>query len=77
LTRGKSLLAVGVLGVRGDFRAGDSVALHDLDGNELGRGLARLSAGDAAAAAGRKREGDEDEVLLVHRDDLVVFRSGA
>jgi glutamate 5-kinase len=38
LTRGKSLLAVGVLGVRGDFRAGDSVALHDLDGNELGRG---------------------------------------
>jgi glutamate 5-kinase len=74
LSRGKSLLAVGVLGVRGDFRVGDSVSLLDPEGNELGRGLARLSAADAAAAAGRKREADDDEVLLVHRDDLVVFR---
>jgi glutamate 5-kinase len=74
VSRGKSLLAVGVVGVRGEFRAGESVSLLDLDGNELGRGLSRLSAGDAAAAAGRKREGDEDEVVMVHRDDLVIFR---
>jgi glutamate 5-kinase len=74
VSRGKSLLAVGVVGVRGEFRAGESVSLLDLDGNELGRGLSRLSAGDAAAAAGRKREGDEDEVVMIHRDDLVIFR---
>jgi glutamate 5-kinase len=69
---GKSILSVGVLGVRGDFRAGDAVRLLDPDGKELGRGLARCAVADASLAAGRAREGDEDAVL-VHRDDLVVF----
>jgi len=75
--RGKSLLAVGILGVRGDFRAGDAVSLVDIEGNELGRGLARLSASDAAAAAGRRRDEGEEEVVAVHRDDMVVFSSNA
>ncbi len=73
--RGKSLLAVGVLGVRGDFRVGDSVAIVDPDGHELGRGLARLSASEATAAAGKKREEGEDEVIVVHRDDLVLVET--
>ena len=71
--RGKSLLAVGVLGVRGDFRAGDSVAIVDPDGREVGRGLSRLSAAEAAAAAGKKREADAEEIVAVHRDDLVLL----
>jgi glutamate 5-kinase len=66
--RGRSVLPVGVLGVRGDFRAGDSVRLLDPDGLELGRGLARAAAVDAVALAG-KAGGD----VLVHRDDMVIW----
>ncbi len=71
---GKSILAVGVLGVRGTFLAGDAVAIVDPDGTEIARGLSRVSAGDAARLAGRKREDDEEpDDVLVHRDDLVVL----
>jgi glutamate 5-kinase len=69
---GKSVLAVGVLGVRGHFGAGDAVRLLDAQGAELGRGLARLPVDEAARIAGRKADGDADGVL-VHRDELVLF----
>jgi len=67
--RDRSVLAVGVLGVRGSFNPGDSVSLFDLDGHELARGLVRASAVDAARAAGARIDGASLE--LVHRDDLV------
>ena len=66
----KSVLCVGVLGVRGDFHAGDAVRLLAPGGEEIGRGLARLEAMDAARAAGRK---DERDGVLVHKDDLVIL----
>lgn len=66
----KSLLAIGVRGVRGDFRAGDSVRILGPDGVEIGRGLAKCAATDAVVLAGRK---DEELAVLVHRDDLVVW----
>ncbi|MBX3185688.1 MAG: glutamate 5-kinase [Labilithrix sp.] len=71
-TKGKSVLAVGVAGVRGDFRAGDSVRVLGPDGVELGRGLARCSSAFAVVTAGKKDESDEHTVL-VHRDELVVW----
>ena len=68
----KSVLAVGVLGVRGDFHPGDSVSVLDPSGAEVARGLVRLGAADAARTAHRKGEpGGEEE--LIHRDDLVVL----
>jgi len=70
-TKGKSVLAVGVAGVRGDFRAGDSVRLRAPDGEELGRGLARCSSAEAVVVAGKKD--DDDPAVLVHRDELVVW----
>ncbi len=74
--KGKSVLAIGVRGVRGDFRAGDAVRLVDSDGAEIGRGLARCSAADAALVAGRGKDdlagALADLAVLVHRDDLVV-----
>jgi glutamate 5-kinase len=73
--RSKSLLAVGVTGVRGDFRAGDSVSLVDAAGRELGRGLARYPASEACRYAGRRQNDAGEEVVLVHRDDLVVFEA--
>jgi glutamate 5-kinase len=68
-TKGKSVLAVGVLGVRGDFNVGDAVRLVDPDGVELGRGLSRCSAVEACRLAGKKSE--RQSAVLVHRDDLV------
>jgi glutamate 5-kinase len=52
-SQGKSVLPVGVIGVRGDFRAGDAVRILDADGAELGRGLVRCAVGDAARVAGK------------------------
>jgi glutamate 5-kinase len=78
VTRGKSVLPVGVLGVRGQFGPGDAVTLVGPDGREIGRGLARLGAPDAAAVAGKKGDElaawrtDEGDVVVVHRDDLVL-----
>jgi glutamate 5-kinase len=78
LEHGKSVLPVGVLGVRGDFNAGEAVTLLGENGREIGRGLARLGAAEAAAVAGKRgpdlaamRGGDPD-LVVVHRDDLVL-----
>jgi glutamate 5-kinase len=75
--KGKSVLSIGVLGVRGDFRAGDAVRLVDADGAEIGRGLARCGAADAAFVAGKSKEdlagALEELAVLVHRDELVVL----
>ena len=71
--RGKSLLAVGVLGVRGHFGPLDAVTIVDSDGQEIGRGLARHGTPELARIAGRRT--DEDG-LAVHRDDLVVWTRG-
>lgn len=70
--KNRSVLAVGVVGVRGAFQPGDSVSLLDLEGRELGRGLVRFSAVDAARLCGRKVEGEPSEEM-VHRDDLVLL----
>jgi glutamate 5-kinase len=78
--KGKSVLSVGVLGVRGDFRAGDAVRVIDVDGNEIARGLARCGAADAAMVAGKAREDLAAELaelsVLVHADELVVGGHG-
>jgi glutamate 5-kinase len=72
--KGKSVLAVGVLGVRGDFRGGDAVRVLDPEGHEIGRGLARYAAVDAITVAGKAgADIDEERAVLVHRDELVIF----
>ncbi len=74
-----SLLPVGVVGVRGHFNSGDAVSIVDLDGKEVGRGLARLGALDVARAARQKSHDLEllfgsvaRDLVVVHRDDLVL-----
>jgi len=74
--KGKSVLSVGVLGIRGGFRAGDAVRIVDAEGTEIARGLARCGAAEAAIACGKTRddlpEALMDLAVLVHADDLVV-----
>jgi glutamate 5-kinase len=74
--KGKSILSVGVLGVRGDFGPGDALRIVDVEGREIARGLARCGASQAAAVAGRAREDLPEELescaVLVHADELVV-----
>jgi glutamate 5-kinase len=78
--RGKSVLSVGVLGVRGDFRAGDAVRIVDADAREIARGLARCGAGDAAMVAGKAREELPESLaelaLVVHADEIAVGAHG-
>jgi len=77
--RGKSLLAVGVTLVEGDFRRGDIVALLDPDGREIGRGLSNYAAGETRRIMGRPSAsigellGYAHEPELVHRDNLVLL----
>jgi glutamate 5-kinase len=74
LRRGtSSVLAVGVLGVRGTFRAGDALRILDGEGRELGRGLAKRSDVECMHLAGTRGIEGHDDNVLIHRDDLVVL----
>jgi glutamate 5-kinase len=79
--QGRSLLPVGVRAVQGSFRRGDVVACCDGAGREVARGLVNYSADEARRIAGLPSAqiehilgygGDEE---LIHRDNLVVYKS--
>jgi glutamate 5-kinase len=75
----KSLLPIGVLGVRGQFDPGDAVRLVGPGGQEVARGLSRLSSLEAARVAGISRDTPlpldikELSAVVVHKDDLVLM----
>jgi glutamate 5-kinase len=76
--QGRSLLAIGITAVEGTFAKGDVVAIFDIDGVELARGLSNYSStdvgkikglkSDAIAAALSHRPYDE----VIHRDNMVL-----
>lgn len=76
--QGKSLLAVGVREVEGEFMRGELVILLDSAGATVGRGLINYSAAECRAIAGRPSR-DIEAVLglvrepeLIHRDNLLI-----
>ncbi len=76
--RGKgSLLPVGVVGVEGDFTAGDAVMVVDEEGTELAKGLVSYSKKDLDRAKGLQSS-QVAEVLpqaspeAIHRDYMVL-----
>lgn len=72
LTEGnKSLLAVGVSSVQGNFPAGSVVAIEDSRGVELARGITNLSSDDLQLAIKNPGRGLE----VINRDWLVCERS--
>jgi len=78
-TSGRSLLAVGVTEVCGEFRRGDLVACVDSNGKEIARGLVNYDAAEAGRIAGQPSDRIEellgyiDEPELIHRDNLVLL----
>ena len=76
---GRSLLAVGVRAVEGDFSRGEVVACFDPSGTEVARGLVNYDAGETRRIMGQRSEriadllGYVDEPELIHRDNLVLM----
>ncbi len=75
LESGKSLLAIGVRSVDGDFDAGSPVEVQDPDGAVFAKGLARHSGDDLRSAVGRRREDLPPGAphVVIHANDLVVL----
>ena len=75
----KSLLAIGIVEVVGEFDKGDVVGIRDADGQEFARGLTNYATADARQIRGLRTEQARqalgaalyDEV--VHRDNLVLI----
>jgi len=81
LTQGhKSLLAVGVTAVEGEFERGDVVACVGPDGVEYGRGLINYSASDTRRIMRHPSSeiagilGSMSDPELMHRDNMVFLR---
>lgn len=77
--QGKSLLAVGVVAVHGEFNRGEIVSCVARDGSEVARGLVNYSADEARRIMGKPSGmieqllGYVNEAELVHRDNMVVL----
>ena len=73
-----SLLAAGVVEVKGDFAAGDAVWVDDEQGNHLAKGLVGFDSEEIPQMLGRNTAqlkrflGEEYAHPLVHRDNLVL-----
>lgn len=75
----KSLLAIGIVGIEGQFSKGDVVGVRDENGDEFARGLTNYSRDEAEAIRGLR----SDQILaargvvtyeeVIHRDNLVVL----
>jgi glutamate 5-kinase len=78
---GKSLLPIGMTEVSGEFSRGDVIAIRDLRGQEVARGLANYASSEARLIC--RRSSQDFERLLgyaveserTHRDNLVLIRS--
>jgi glutamate 5-kinase len=74
----KSLLAIGVLDVIGEFEKGDVVGIRDLTGQEFARGLTNYSTADARRIRGlhtpdaRLALGSAAYDEVIHRDNLLI-----
>ena len=65
LKEGKSLLAVGIREVAGEFERGETLAIKDVGGQALARGITNYSSAELALIKGRKSE--EIEAVLGYK----------
>lgn len=78
MSKGKSLLPIGVIKVSGNFQRGEMVACLDESGSEVARGLVNYSADESQKIIGKASQligallGYKGEAELVHRDNMIV-----
>jgi glutamate 5-kinase len=75
----KSLLAIGIVDVLGEFEKGDVVGIRDVHGQEFARGLSNYTTAEARQVRGLRTE-QARQILgaavydeVVHRDNLVLI----
>jgi glutamate 5-kinase len=73
LDGGKSLLAVGITAVDGDFEAESAVEVAGLDDTVIGKGLVAMGSDEVRDSIGRH---SSEVGVVVHRDDLVMLAPG-
>jgi glutamate 5-kinase len=77
---GSSLLPIGMTTVEGDFSRGEVIAIRDLSGVEIARGLANYASSEARlicrkpSSAFEALLGYSAEPEMVHRDNMVLTR---
>ena len=77
LKKQKSLLPSGVLEIRGEFKARDTISVLDLLGNEIAKGVSGYSSAELSKIKGKKT-GEIQKILnrgggeVIHRNNLVL-----
>lgn len=81
LQNGSSLLPVGVTTIFGEFERGDTVAVIDVNNNEVARGLTNYHSAELSKIAGQQSK-DIESILgyyygeeVIHRDQLVLIHA--
>jgi len=80
VTKGRSLLPIGIVDVRGDFEKGDVVTLQDPTGLELGRGLTNYDSTQVNKIKGlptdqiRDTLGQRSYAAVIHRDNMAITK---
>lgn len=78
LEKGKSLLAVGIINVSGDFSRGAIISIHNAHGSEIAKGIANYSSQDIDKLKGVASDRIENtlgyilEKDIIHRDNLAL-----
>lgn len=76
--QGRSLLAVGVTAVNGNFKRGEIISCVNSEGREIARGLVNYNAQETRQIMGQPSSrfveilGYADEPELIHRDNLIL-----
>lgn len=79
ISKGKSLLPTGIVGVEGDFGIGDAVTLADKEGKRFAQGLTGYTDAEILLIMGHRSNRIEDILgykycdEVIHRDDLVIL----
>lgn len=79
VSQGRSLLAIGIVAVEGQFRKGDLVKLCDEQGVEIARGLSNYHVDDVQRIRGLRSDriaqvlGHRPYEEVVHRDNMAVL----
>ena len=77
LSNGKSLLAAGVLKIKGSFDKGENVLIVDKDENHLARGLASFNSKEIDKIKGKQSKEIENTLgyfsksEIIHKDNMV------